>query len=334
MVLSSALRLPVQRQVQRAMLALAVSSKNALRTCLMKAFPIGYEVLFTPGNLDEPLSAVIVGHWQLLRLWKQPGLRALEATHPEALYRPYRRYLAISFTKRARRAALKHHYAYLLPRISKTFFPAVLNDRPQLWQKRIGLDVFEIRLAFTGELHHEGDLLLEFRENGVPLYCLSFSIVPGYLAGSDADQIILVARVQGTVGRFDAIRRATKTCMDIAPPHLLTAAVHGIAGALDIAVIAGVRSKEQLTANIDTERCVYFDYDAFWGTYLGNETEKFHLISVPSREKPLAQISAAHRRRTRLKRQFKNEVTEMSTAMFRSLLTDGRCEDASLHSPR
>jgi len=302
------------------MLTFAASAKQALRRYLMKSFPIGYEILFTPGNLDEPLSAVIAGHRRLARLLAQPGLRALMTAHPQAVYRPYRRYLATSFTKSARRAALQHHYAYLLPRISETFFPAVLGSRPQLWQQRIGSDLFEVRLSFTGELHHEGDLLLEFQENGVPLYGLSFTIAPGYLAGSDADQLILVARVQGAVGNFDAIRRATKACMDIAPPYLLTAAVRGIAGALNIGVIAGIRNKEQLTGNIDADRNVYFDYDAFWRTCLGHETERFYLLSAPIREKPLAQISTVHRRRTRLKRQFKNEVAESSEALFRGLL--------------
>jgi uncharacterized protein VirK/YbjX len=313
-------RLPLPQRQSRSLLALATALKQALRHYLMKSFPIGYEILFTPGNLDEPLSAVIAGHWRSMRLLAHPGLRALVAAHPQALYRPYRRYLATSFTKSARRAALQHHYAYLLPRISETFFPAVLNDRPQLWQKRIGLDVFDIRLSFTGELHHEGDLLLEFQHNGVPLYCLSFTIAPGYLADSNADPVILVARVQGAVGNFDAIRRATKMCMDIAPPYLLTAAVQGIAAALNIGVIAGIRNNEQLTANIDADRNVYFDYDAFWRTYLGSEAKNFYLISVPIREKPLAQISTVHRRRTRLKRQFKTEVTETSKAIFRGLL--------------
>jgi uncharacterized protein VirK/YbjX len=317
---SSNSRRALPLRASRALLGLATSAKAALRRYLMKAFPIGYEILFTPGNCDEPLSAVIGGHCQLVRLLEQPDLQALMAAHPEALYRPYRRYLATSFTKKARRAALMHHYRYLLPRISAAFLPAVLSNRPQLWQKCIGLDVFDIRLSFTGELHSEGDLLLEFQENGAPLYCLSFTITPGSLAGSDAEDLILVARVQGVVGKFEAIRRATKACMDIVPPHLLTAAVQGISGALNIDVVAGIRNKEQLTGNIDADRNVYFDYDAFWRTYRGNETEKFYLISVPNREKPLSQISTAHRRRTRSKRKFKNEVAETTKAMFRDLL--------------
>src|SRR5450631_1754447 len=161
-----------------AMLARATSAKDALRQYLIKTFPLGYEILFTPGNLDEPLSAAIAGHRRFVRLMRQPGLRALLTDHPPLVYRPYRRYLATSFTKRTRRAVLNYHYVYLLKRVSTVFFSEILRNPPRLWQKTIGLDVFDISLSFTGELHHEGDLQLEFQENSVPLYYLSFTIVP------------------------------------------------------------------------------------------------------------------------------------------------------------
>jgi uncharacterized protein VirK/YbjX len=103
-----------------------------------------------------------------------------------------------------------------------------------LWQETIEQRVFEIRLSFTGELHHEGDLLLEFLEDRVPLYHLSFTITPGSLVGSEYAQVALIARVQGVLGQFDAIRRATKICLDIAPPHLLMGAVQGVCGALKV----------------------------------------------------------------------------------------------------
>ncbi len=301
-------------------IALATSAKNALRRYLMKSFPIGYEILFTPGNFDEPLSDAIGGHRQIMRLMRRPGLRALVTDHPPMVYRSYRRYLATSFTKRVRREIFKYHYEYLLAGVSKTFFSEVLRSRPRLWQKTIGRDVLEIKLSFTAELQHEGDLLLEFQENSVPLYHLSFTIAPGYLVGSTADQVILVARVQGVAGQFDAIRRATKSCMDIVPSYLLMAAVQGMSIALDIGEIAGVRNKEQLTSNIDADRNVYFDYDVFWCTYLCNEAEKFYLIPVPIPEKSLALINTQHRRRTRLKRRFKSDVAETSEVAFRSFL--------------
>jgi hypothetical protein len=106
----------------RGLLDGATSAKNALRRCLMTSFPVAYEILFTRGNFDESIPALIAGHRAILRLMSHPGLRPLVADYPPMIYRPYRMYLASSFTKKARRAALEQHYAYLLPRVSRTFF--------------------------------------------------------------------------------------------------------------------------------------------------------------------------------------------------------------------
>jgi uncharacterized protein len=312
----------IRKRLAAVLPACAMHAKNVTRRFLMASFPMGYEILFTPGNWDEPVRAMVAGHREFGRLMRQPGLRPLLIDHPPVLYRPYRRYLATSFTKKVRRAVLTHHYAYLQTRVSNSFFSRTLKDQPRLWQKTIGPDVFAIKLAFPGELHSEGDLLLEFLQNSVALYHLSFSIAPGHLTGSGARQVILIARVQGTLGQFDAIRRATKTCLDVAPPYLLMAAVQGISDALHIGVIAAVRNAEQITANVDDNRVVHFDYDAFWRTNLGAEAEKFYLIPVPIPEKPLMLISAAHRGRTRTKRHFKNQVSESAKEIFRGFLSE------------
>jgi uncharacterized protein VirK/YbjX len=301
-----------------ALLARAMSAKNSLRWYLIKTFPITYDILFTSGNFDETLPAVIAGHREFVRLMRQPRLRDLLTYDPHMIYRPYRRYLATSFTKRDRRSILQHHYGYLLTRISETFFLELTRNRLLLWQKTIGQDVFTIKLSFTGPLHHEGDFLLEFEENSLRLYHLSFTIAPGYLAGSEAAQVILVGHVLGIVGNFDAMRRATKRCLDIAPPYLLMAAVQGMSAALNVGAIAGVKNTEQITSSgFGSE---YFDYDAFWRSHLGTEGGRFFLISVPISTKPLALISASHRRRTLLKRRFKSEVAETSEAAFRGFL--------------
>jgi len=93
----------------RPWMLLALDARYALRRQLMRQFPLTYEIVFTPGNLDERLFPAIAGHRRLKRLLDQPGLAPLRTRHPEILYRPYRRYLASSFGKSRRRAALLHH---------------------------------------------------------------------------------------------------------------------------------------------------------------------------------------------------------------------------------
>jgi uncharacterized protein VirK/YbjX len=327
------LQMPLHQRAVRLLHARTIAAKNALRARLIKSFPLGYEIFFTRGNFDESLFAMITGHRELMHLMGQPALYALVTDHPSMVYRCYRMYLVSSFTKKARRAVLIEHYLYLLNRVSNTFFFEILRNRPRLWQRTVGSNVVAINLSFTGKLQHEGDLLLEFEQNCVPLYHLSCSIAPGYLVGSSVAQVFLIARVQGVAGELDAIRHATKICLDIAPPYLLMAVLQGIAEALHIGLIAGVTNEEQLTANIDASRIVYFDYDDFWRAHLGAESTKFYLMPVPIADKPLALITSGHRRRTRFKRRFKSEVTAISRAAFSRFLTGDARTSVGVRGP-
>lgn len=308
----------------------AISVKNTLRKFLIRNFPVTYDILFTSGNFDETPGVLIREHRAFVQMMKQEGLRELMTHHPPIVYRPYRRYLATGFKKKDRRTILKHHYGYVLATASEKFWCSIAQNKLPLWQQTAGENILTIQMSFAGELHHEGDLLLEFLENSVRLYHLSFTVAPGQLTGSSAAHVILVAHVLGTAGRFEAIRRATKACRDIAPPYMLMAALQGLADALNVDVIAGVKNSEQITANSDDSKDVYFDYDAFWRAHLGIEGEKFFLISVPITEKSLALISASHRRRTRLKREFKSGVGEAAKAAFRAAL--GVREDTQVAS--
>ncbi len=271
---------------------------------------------FRRSNWDEsPLSAVL-GHRAVRATMAQAPLRALVDAYPRILYQYLGAYLAAGLPKSARREILLAHYRYLMARVDPSFFTRLLQDGPELWSSRRGDDVFAIRLCFTGKQHYEGDLLLEFQNNGTPLYRLSFTIAPGPLTGATATHALLVARIQGVKGCFEAIRHATKSCLDIAPQLLLLSAVQGIAEALQIEVIAGIRNSEQITFNTDGATDIYFDYDEFWDAFSGVRTDRFYLIPVPFPKKPIQQINAVHRRRTRLKRRFKEVVAEDTARQF------------------
>jgi uncharacterized protein VirK/YbjX len=94
------------------------------------------------------------------------------------------------------------------------------------------------------------------------------------------------------------------------------AAVQGITSALDIKCMAGVRNSQRVIAVLRSDPEKYFDYDAFWKTLSATEGETFFRMPVPVLERPLEQINLAHRRRTRLKRQFKCEIREAVRSNF------------------
>jgi uncharacterized protein VirK/YbjX len=165
-----------------------------------------------------------------------------------------------------------------------------------------------------------------FSQNGVSLYEISFTLVPGSLIDDEADRALLVARVQGARRQTDAIRRATRACHDIAPPHLLMAAAESIAAALAIDVIGGVGNTEQLAEPIGEARGFFFDYDAFWETFVVKKRPaSIYAIAVPFVQKGFENIKTDHRRRTRRKRQFKQQVgTRVGAAFAEKFLRRGR----------
>ena len=258
---------------------------------------------------DEPLIELIHGHYKIVRLMNQPGTSALTNRYPRQASKYFSDYLARSFSKKSRREILGFHHRYLTARLQTSFYERILSHRALLWQKFEDQHAYAITLSFNAQWHYEGDLSLTFEKNGSPLYEISFTIVPGKLIGCNASEVLLVARVQGAKEQAEAIRTATRACHDIAPPHLLLAALQEIAGALDIGAIGGVSNDDQLAKSLTAERECYFDYDAFWETFLVREKgARSYEIDVPFPQKPLRQITTVHRRRTRLKRAFKDRI--------------------------
>jgi uncharacterized protein VirK/YbjX len=92
--------------------------------------------------------------------------------------------------------------------------------------------------------------------------------------------------------------------------------MQGIARALNITCMAGVRSREQIMINLQLVPQVCFEYDAFWTILSAIEAKNFWLMPVPLVERPIEEIDVAHRRRTRLKSQFKYEVQETIRSNF------------------
>ena len=67
-------------------------------------------------------------------------------------------------------------------------YDAVFNDRPTLWTKVIGGAHYSISLSFDPDGHAEGDLSLLFEKDDIPIYEMSFAIVPGQLIGSTSSR--------------------------------------------------------------------------------------------------------------------------------------------------
>jgi uncharacterized protein VirK/YbjX len=268
------------------------------------------------GIADESVFTSIAGHWRVTRLMCRRQTRILIRHHPQLLYRYVSENLARSFPKRWRREILIHHYGFLMERLPEDFFQVLLTGGRELWRGSGEHDEFSIRLSFTGSLHFDGDLLLSFARGDDSLYQLAFTIVPGWMLGSGLDNALLISRIQGARGKFEAIRHATKACKEVSLPHQLVASAQGIAEALGISMIAGLRI-EEFPQGAEASTNIQFDYDAFWGTFVSESQRGFYLISVPPVEKSSSQVNATHRRRAALKRKFRTAIRETARQRFR-----------------
>jgi len=269
------------------------------------------------GIADESLFTSIAGHWRVTRLMSRKQTRILIRHHPQILYRYVSENLARSFPKPWRREILINHYRFLIAHLREDFFQVLLSGGTELWRGLGEYDEFSIRLSFTGANNFDGDLLLSFSQGDDSLYQLAFTIVPGWVLGCSLQNVMLISRIQGMRGKFEAIRCATKTCKDISLAHQLVASAQGIAESLDISMIAGLRI-EEFPLGADAAANIRFDYDAFWHTYVCETRPGFYLISVPPVEKPSSQVNATHRRRATLKRKFKTAIRETVCQRFRN----------------
>jgi uncharacterized protein VirK/YbjX len=268
---------------------------------------------------DESVIANLLGHLEVVRILNGCGGRALTKQQPSYANKYVFGYLAKSFPKKLRREILKFHHQYLFNHVSETFYEQILQSRSILWSEIIDENCYAVSVSFNSDFHSEGDISLTFDKNGIPLYEISFSIVPASLIGGPAGQgMLLVGRVQGRKGQTEAIRIGARACHDIAPPHLLLAAAQSVAGFLALGVIGGVSNEEQLakTADDKTSEC-YFNYNAFWETYLVRQKgASIYTIPIPFPERPTDQVSAAHRRRAKRKRRIKKQIADAVGAAF------------------
>lgn len=252
---------------------------------------------------DNAWLSGFIGHWKVVRVMSHPTTRVLARQQPQLLYRYVSENLATSFTKECRRDILINHYRFLTERVRRSFFEDLLGEPQVLWNTDIDGVRFSIRIAFTGEHNFDGDLLLTFCRQDAVLYQLAFTIVPGLVLGFEDSQVLFVARIQGARGERLVIREASRACQDVSLPQMLLAATCGLSEALGLKVIAGIDNGEALgTANIQ------YDYGDFWQAVGGEKCGGFYRLALPLMEKPLAEIERSHRRRTRLKRQFKAEI--------------------------
>jgi uncharacterized protein len=256
-----------------------------------------------------PVLLNLRGQLGYVRLIREPHAQPLSARYPRLAYKWLGRSLSLGFSARTRLRIGLSHYQYLRDHTPPQLLGRLFDEPRLLWEEAVDAHHFRIVLSFPRPDDQEGDLALSFEMDGLPVCMTSFVFCEGGLLGLDAGTVMFVARMQGGAGRFEQVRVATQTCMDIVPADLLMAALSSLAQAFGVQRMVGVQTIHQVSRELKVGAPPFFDYDGFWSSYGSRRSaDGLHLMALPYPEKPIDHIRSKHRGRTRRKREFKGRL--------------------------
>jgi hypothetical protein len=275
----------------------------------------GHRFYHSPARFGQLLLAFCTNigpQFDIFKLLASPALKGLVRLDPIFPFKYLTRgYLVPDLSASARAAAFAHHYRCLHTNLPASMLRKVLYEDAVLVDKEAEGHRLSVHLSLARTEVREGELTLILRVDGIAVYCLQFTIVPGSVVRSDSTDVIMISRVQGMKGCYEQVRLATKAFQDVAPPALLLSVLHGLAQLCGIDEMAGVSAASQYCYEEGSAESFRGAYDAFW-LELGAERKSptFFVGPLPPKEKSLENIKNGHKARTRKKREFKKQIAE------------------------
>ena len=218
----------------------------------------------------------------------------------------HRDYLVRGLSVTQRIACAFTHYSFEDATFSAPYKLAVYRAGGLLlWRRQLGDSDFTIKLAMASRLNAEGDLVVLFEADGKCLHRLSFSWVEGALVGIDQPIVPFLARNQGRWTDSDLAFAAFEQAFpNNSPSFFCFAAMQGLAQAIGLHQLAGVKGDFHLAYESNTAKHFTNAYDGFWRILGGVELPgKCYLITLPFYVKPLADMPGKHRKRAALRRE-------------------------------
>lgn len=245
-------------------------------------------------------------HFLLRRVMLHENTRQLCRRHPNLAYKYLVDYASKALSTEQRRVLLMEHYCFVQTHFVASFIGAISEGQVCLWQLPIEGRHLTINLDFPASMHTEGDLRLTLKMDGLEVYRLIFIIGNGAALGVNSTHAILITCVQG-LQALPELRAATALCDDVHPSHLLISALSGLAQAVGVHTLVGIRTPDQIA---NTGR-IFFSYDDFFAKYGKlHDDSGAYVIGLPLEQKSIALIPAKHRGRTRTKRAFRQVVED------------------------
>src|SRR5450830_64638 len=245
-------------------------------------------------------------HARLSWLLSRPAMRSFAASSTKLRLKYLIDYAAKSLSTEQRYQVLNAHYTFLQQHFQPRFLRAVSTGAVRVWvhARTAPAALLSIELDFPSSMHTEGDLCLTLKSGRRCVYRLIFSIARGATFGIDQANVILITCVQGLQGSTE-LRAVAAACNDVHPSDLLMAALGGVATASGIGTLVGITTENQIA----NKGRIFFSYDDFFAKYGQHRAAiDAYEIALPFTQKPLCEIAAKYRGRTRAKRSLRQAV--------------------------
>lgn len=232
-------------------------------------------------------------------------------------------YLNKQFSTKEKCLSVLKNFAFVIERAPHHALDAVLSSGLDLYVFTADNINYRIIFTITREFHHEGEWSLELMANDESLFLLAFTVVPAAFVGASGKDVMLISRMQGRPGRFPKIRAATRAMGDITPQSALYCAARGLARAMEIAHIAGLSAELQPSCHGKNLAAFRETYDAFFiANGAASFANGFYILNVLLPSKPLDQVDANRRRRSKRKRQRKEQIAASALQSWRRDVAD------------
>ena len=189
----------------------------------------------------------------------------------------------------------------------------------ELWHHKGDEADFTIRLQAGKRITPEGDLRLTLFVDDLPLHHINFS----WLRETEDTVVPFIGRSQSCSSYHPDAREIFERCFpNNSPAYFCFAAVPGMARLVGAPSLRGVRSCEQIGAELDEGVNFARAYDDFWKSLGGTEDGGFGVhIPLPDHNKPLTQSSNSHRKRAKKRRRHWAAIEESTMLALAPLLS-------------
>ncbi|HEX3985964.1 MAG TPA: DUF535 family protein [Acidobacteriaceae bacterium] len=267
------------------------------------------------GRILWSITSNITRQFEIFRILSLPAFNQLVLLDPVFPFKYLSTiYLVGGLSAKERASCFVHHYQFLEARLPRPFLRQRHQREITLFERREGDRAYAIALGFPPKnAIWEGESSLQLLVNGISVYALQFTFIPGRVFRWDEKDVVVILRLQGMKGRYEEVRSATKALGEVAPQALLVAALQGIAKAWGIQRMAGICAASQGAHKYAGCSASLFHqaYDEFFEELGATRmTANFYSSPLPLNEKPLNRIRNGHKSRTLRKRAFKLQIAD------------------------